>query len=86
MPCRLNPFPTCTANPFGIVKGISILTVILMVAEMSFRNTPFNPPCNINNVWEPFREAFNAIDGVLAFDIIAVVDPAEQFNLSKNRG
>jgi hypothetical protein len=85
-PRCLDSFPACAAHSFGIVKGVPILTVILVVAEMGLRNTPRYPLYNVDDIGKPFLKACNTIDGRLAFDIVAIEYPAQQFHLLKCRG
>lgn len=73
-PGRLHNLAARAPNTFSESKGVPILTVLLMVADMHLWDAVDNAVCHICNIREPLLETRDAIYTILAVDIVAVID------------
>ena len=85
-PGRLNTLPAGAPNIWCIIEGVSVHTVVLVVTDVHLRDATNGTLNDRDKVQEPFLEAFDLVDAVLAFNFITKIDVWHVFVLLEHSG
>jgi len=85
-PGRLDTLPAGAPNIWCIIEGVSVHTVVLVVTDVHLWDATNDTLYDRDKVREPFFEAFDPVDTVLAFDIITKIDVWQAFVLLEYSG